>query len=55
MAVDRAYFIDLFEYTFCANHSTDHRAQTLAGLHKLGAPTVGQDYLNFCWEKRATR
>jgi uncharacterized damage-inducible protein DinB len=23
-----------------ANHSTDHRAQTLAGLHRLGAPTV---------------
>ncbi|MBZ0309940.1 MAG: hypothetical protein K8I82_28010 [Anaerolineae bacterium] len=30
-----------------ANHSTDHRAQTLAGLHRLGAPTVGQDYLDY--------
>lgn len=30
-----------------ANHSTDHRAQTLAGLHQLGAPTVGQDYLDY--------
>ncbi len=30
-----------------ANHSTDHRAQILAGLHRLGAPTVGQDYLNY--------
>jgi uncharacterized damage-inducible protein DinB len=30
-----------------ANHSTDHRAQTLAGLHKLGAPTVAQDYLSY--------
>lgn len=30
-----------------ANHSTDHRAQTLAGLHRLGAPTIGQDYLMY--------
>jgi hypothetical protein len=30
-----------------ANHSTDHRAQTLAGLHRLGAPTVGQDVLDY--------
>lgn len=30
-----------------ANHSTDHRAQTLAGLHRLGAPTIAQDYLIF--------
>jgi len=30
-----------------ANHSTDHRAQTLAGLHRLGAPTVQQDFLQF--------
>lgn len=30
-----------------ANHSTDHRAQILAGLHQLGAPTVGQDYLSY--------
>lgn len=29
------------------NHSTDHRAQMLAGLHKLGAPTVEQDYLEY--------
>lgn len=29
------------------NHSTDHRAQILAGLHRLGAPTMGQDYLNY--------
>lgn len=28
-----------------ANHSTDHRAQILAGLHRLGAKTIGQDYL----------
>ncbi len=30
-----------------AYHSTDHRAQILAGLHRLGAKTIGQDYLNF--------
>ncbi len=29
------------------NHSTDHRAQTLAMLHRLGAPTVGQDFLAY--------
>lgn len=30
-----------------ALHSTDHRAQTLAALHQLGAPTTPQDYLFF--------
>jgi uncharacterized damage-inducible protein DinB len=29
------------------NHSTDHRAQTLAMLHHLGAPTIGQDFLAY--------
>ena len=33
--------------TQVALHSMDHRAQTLAMLHKLGAPTVGQDFLRF--------
>ncbi len=33
--------------TQVANHSTDHRAQTLAGLHRLGAPTAGQDVLDY--------
>ena len=28
-------------------HSLDHRAQILAGLHQLGAPTVAQDFLNY--------
>ncbi len=28
-------------------HSLDHRAQILAGLHSLGAPTVAQDFLNY--------
>jgi uncharacterized damage-inducible protein DinB len=35
-----------------ANHSTDHRAQILAGLHKLGAPTVAQDFLDYIDETR---
>jgi len=26
------------------NHGTDHRAQILAGLHRLGAPPFAQDY-----------
>jgi uncharacterized damage-inducible protein DinB len=28
-------------------HSMDHRAQTLAMLHTLGAPTVEQDFLSY--------
>jgi uncharacterized damage-inducible protein DinB len=28
-------------------HSTDHRAQTLAMLYQLNAPTTGQDYLDY--------
>jgi len=27
------------------NHGTDHRAQILAMLHGMGAPTVAQDLL----------
>lgn len=38
--------------TQVANHSTDHRAQTLAGLHRLGAPTVMQDFLFYAWSLR---
>lgn len=30
-----------------ANHSTDHRAQILAGIHKLGGRTREQDYLEY--------
>ena len=35
-----------------ANHSTDHRAQVLAGLKSLGAPTFEQDYLNYIFAMR---
>lgn len=38
--------------TQVANHSTDHRAQTLAGLHRLGAPTVGQDVLDYLFAQQ---
>lgn len=31
------------------SHSLDHRAQTLAMLHRLGAPTVMQDFIQFVW------
>lgn len=31
-------------------HSMDHRSQTLAGLYKLGAPTIEQDYLYYLYE-----
>lgn len=33
--------------TQVALHSMDHRAQTLALLHRAGAPTIEQDLLNF--------
>ena len=29
------------------NHGTDHRAQMLAMLNSLGAPTFAQDYLHY--------
>ncbi len=31
------------------NHSTDHRAQILARLHELGAPTLEQDLILYVW------
>jgi uncharacterized damage-inducible protein DinB len=31
------------------NHATDHRAQTLAMLHSLGAPTFAQDMVYHFW------
>ncbi len=34
------------------NHSTDHRAQILAGLYHLGVPTVEQDLLNYLFAKQ---
>ena len=34
------------------SHGVDHRAQILAMLHQLGAPTVGQDYIGYVWEKK---
>lgn len=33
--------------TQVANHSTDHRAQTMAVLHTLGYDGVGQDFLMY--------
>ena len=32
------------------NHGTDHRAQTLAFLHELGAPTFEQDMMIYFWD-----
>lgn len=34
------------------NHGTDHRAQVLAMLHQLGAPTLEQDFMIHLWAKR---
>ncbi len=35
------------------NHGTDHRAQMLAMLHRLDAPTFAQDYVIYLWRKEA--
>ncbi|MBC7811921.1 MAG: DinB family protein [Burkholderiales bacterium] len=32
------------------NHSTDHRAQTLARVHQVGGPTIAQDLIFYSWE-----
>lgn len=32
------------------NHSTDHRAQTLALIHQLGGKTIEQDWIFYSWE-----
>jgi uncharacterized damage-inducible protein DinB len=32
------------------NHGTDHRAQILSILHRLGAPTLEQDLMIYLWE-----
>lgn len=34
------------------NHSTDHRAQILAGINQLGGQTVGQDYLHYLFAQQ---
>lgn len=34
-----------------ANHGTDHRAQVLTMLHRLGAPTVEQDLIYYLRER----
>lgn len=36
------------------NHSTDHRAQTMALIHHLGGRTVEQDFVFYTWEKPIT-
>jgi uncharacterized damage-inducible protein DinB len=33
------------------NHGTDHRAQVLAVLYSLGAPTIEQDLMFCLWEQ----
>jgi uncharacterized damage-inducible protein DinB len=34
----------------CLNHSTDHRAQTLAAIHLVGGRTLEQDYTLYTWD-----
>ena len=44
--------IKVFEALFqVANHSTDHRAQTLAALHRVGGPTTPQDLLFYTFDR----
>jgi uncharacterized damage-inducible protein DinB len=37
------------------NHSTDHRAQTMALIHQLGGKTVEQDFVFYTWEHPAVQ
>ncbi|HEX2619946.1 MAG TPA: DinB family protein [Phototrophicaceae bacterium] len=34
------------------NHGTDHRAQVLAILHQMGAPTFEQDLMIYLWDNQ---
>jgi uncharacterized damage-inducible protein DinB len=44
--------IPIYEALFqIAHHSTDHRAQTLAALHRVGGPTTPQDYLFYHFDR----
>ena len=38
---------------YILEHGVDHRAQMLAGLHRLGAKTMMQDFITFVWEQNA--
>lgn len=33
------------------NHGTDHRATVLQKLHEYGAPTFGQDFILWLWDR----
>jgi uncharacterized damage-inducible protein DinB len=33
------------------NHGTDHRAQVLSLLHRIGAPTFEQDFMIYLWDQ----
>ena len=34
---------------YIVTHAVDHRAQILAGIHRLGGETVMQDFIRFVW------
>ncbi len=36
------------------NHGTDHRAQILPILHRLGVPTFEQDYMLYLWDNQSS-
>ena len=35
-----------------ANHGTDHRATVLEKMQEFGAPTFGQDFIFWLWERK---
>lgn len=44
--------LKVFEALFqVANHSLDHRAQTLAALHRVGGPTTPQDFIFYKFDR----
>jgi uncharacterized damage-inducible protein DinB len=38
---------------YIVTHAIDHRAQILAGIHRLGGETVIQDFIRFVWDQNA--
>lgn len=48
----KVYRTPLFEaLTQVLHHGTDHRAQTLAQIHRVGGETIAQDYVYYTWER----
>lgn len=38
---------------YIVTHGVDHRAQILAGIHRLGGDTVAPDYITLVWSRKS--